>query len=49
MRLNLLASHHEPGGSVTVTVTELTRTEPNANMFDIPAGYQRKDSPEPPY
>jgi hypothetical protein len=49
LQLNLLAIHQEPSVTLTVTVTELARNEPNVNIFDIPARYQRKGSPEPPY
>jgi hypothetical protein len=45
--LTLLARHHVPGVTLTVTVTKLIRTEPKADLFAVPAGYHRKDSPEP--
>jgi hypothetical protein len=46
LRMNLVARHNEPGRtSLTVTVTQVTRTEPDAALFEVPAGYQRKDTP----
>jgi hypothetical protein len=46
LRMNLVARHNEPGGgSLTVTVTQVTRTEPDAALFEIPADYKRNDTP----
>lgn len=46
LRMNLVARHNAPGKtSLTVTVTQITRTEPDAALFEVPAGYQRKDTP----
>jgi hypothetical protein len=47
LRLSLLAKCKLPGGgSVTVTVTQITRTEPDPKLFDIPSGYRQIDRPE---
>jgi hypothetical protein len=43
--MNLLAIHHEPNVTVTVTVIELKRAEPDPSLFRIPVGYQRQDAP----
>jgi hypothetical protein len=41
LRLNLIVKHDEPRfGSVTMTVTQVTRSEPNASIFEVPAGYK---------
>ena len=40
LRLNLLTRHDDPRtGSVTMTVTEINRTEPNAALFGVPSNY----------
>ena len=42
LRINLLIKHNDPRtGSVTMTVTQVTRTEPDAALFEIPEGYKR--------
>jgi hypothetical protein len=41
LRLNMLVKHTDPRtGSVTMTVTQVTRTEPAAAIFEIPSGYK---------
>jgi len=41
LRLNMLVKHNDPRtGSVTTTVTQVTRTEPDAAIFEIPSGYK---------
>jgi hypothetical protein len=41
LRLNMLVKHNDPRtGSVTITVTQVTRTEPDAGIFEIPSGYK---------
>jgi hypothetical protein len=41
LRINLLVSHNDPRtGSSSTTVTQLTRTEPDASLFGVPADYQ---------
>ena len=41
LRLNMLVKHNDPHtGSVTTTVTQVTRTEPDAAIFEIPGGYK---------
>ena len=42
LRINMMIAHNDPRtGSVTMTVTQVTRTEPDAALFEIPEGYQR--------
>lgn len=42
LRMNLLIKHSDPRkGSVTLSVGQVQRTEPDAAIFDIPAGYKR--------
>ena len=44
--MNLVAKHNEPGKvSLTVTVTQVTRTEPEAAIFEIPSDYKRNETP----
>jgi hypothetical protein len=41
LRLNMLVKHNDPRtGSVIITVTQVTRTEPDAAIFEIPSGYK---------
>ncbi len=41
LRLNLKITHSDPRvGSSSVTVVSLTRADPDASLFDIPADYQ---------
>jgi hypothetical protein len=47
LRMSLLAMCNLPGGgSVTVTVTQITRTEPDPKLFEIPSAYRQIDKPE---
>jgi hypothetical protein len=47
LRMSLVAEHKFPnGGSLTVTVTQIARTEPDPALFGIPANYRRLDRPE---
>jgi hypothetical protein len=47
LRLSLVAEHKSPnGGSLTVTVTQITRAEPDPALFEIPANYRQLDRPE---
>jgi hypothetical protein len=40
LRINMLIKHNDPRmGSVTMTVTQVSRREPNSGMFEIPPGY----------
>ena len=42
LRINLEIVHNDPRtGSVTMTVTQVTRSEPDATLFEIPDGYKR--------
>ncbi|HEX4786422.1 MAG TPA: hypothetical protein VH350_18930 [Candidatus Sulfotelmatobacter sp.] len=42
LRINMVITHNDPRtGSVTMTVTQVTRTEPDAALFEIPEGYKR--------
>jgi hypothetical protein len=46
LHMNLVAKHNEPGKvSLTVTVTQVTRTEPEAAIFEIPSDYKRNETP----
>jgi hypothetical protein len=41
LRINLVVSHNDPRiGRSSTTVTQLTRTEPDASLFGVPADYQ---------
>jgi hypothetical protein len=41
LRINLMIKHSDPRtGSVTMTVTQIARTEPDPAMFEIPEGYK---------
>ena len=41
LRLNMLVKHNDPlSGSATITVTQVSRTEPEEAIFQIPGGYQ---------
>ncbi|MGA7219633.1 MAG: hypothetical protein WBX38_15040 [Candidatus Sulfotelmatobacter sp.] len=40
LRINMLVKHSDPRtGTVTMTVTQVRRTEPDAAFFEVPAGY----------
>jgi hypothetical protein len=42
LRINLMIKHSDPRtGTVTLTVGQITRTEPDAALFEIPYGYRR--------
>lgn len=42
LRINMVIAHNDPRtGSVTFTVTQVTRAEPDASLFEIPAGYKK--------
>jgi hypothetical protein len=41
LRLNMLIKHDDPrSGSATITVTQVSRTEPDEAIFQIPSGYE---------
>jgi len=41
LRINLMIRHSDPRtGTVTMTVTQVTRTEPDSAFFEIPDGYK---------
>jgi hypothetical protein len=41
LRLNMLAVHKDPRtGEQTTTVTQLSRSEPDPTIFEIPSGYK---------
>ena len=41
LRLNMLIKHDDPhSGSATITVTQISRSEPDEAVFAIPAGYK---------
>lgn len=45
LRINLIVKHIDPRkGTTTVTVTQITRTEPDPAAFDVPQGYTRPGS-----
>jgi hypothetical protein len=40
LRINMMIKHNDPRmGSMTMTVTQVSRREPNSSMFEIPPGY----------
>ena len=42
LHINLLIKHNDPrSGSKTMTVNEITRTEPDPAFFEVPEGYKR--------
>jgi hypothetical protein len=47
LRTSLFAEHKFPnGGRLTVTVTQITRAEPDPVLFETPANYRQVDRPE---
>jgi hypothetical protein len=45
LRVNVIIRHNDPRtGSVTMTVTQITRTDPDPSRFQIPEGYTPADS-----
>jgi hypothetical protein len=49
LRLNLTTRHNDPRtGSVTMTVTQISRGEPNAALFGVPADYTMAGVAKPP-
>jgi hypothetical protein len=45
LRINLIIRHNDPRtGSVTMTVTQISRTDPDPSRFQIPEGYTPADS-----
>jgi hypothetical protein len=45
LRINLIIRHNDPRtGSVAMTVTQITRTDPDPSRFQIPEGYTPADS-----
>lgn len=47
LRINLVLKHNDPRtGGVTMTVTGINRSEPNAARFEIPAGYNPAGIPQ---
>jgi len=44
LRINMLIKHNDPRmGSGIMTVTQVSRREPNPGMFEIPPGYNPPD------
>jgi len=42
LRINVMIKHNDPRtGTVTLTVVQITRTEPDPALFEIPRGYRR--------
>ena len=42
LRINLFIKHNDPrSGSKTMTVNQITRTEPDPAFFEVPGGYKR--------
>ena len=42
LRINLTIKHSDPRtGTVTITVAQITRSEPDSALFEIPRGYRR--------
>jgi hypothetical protein len=49
LRINLVLKHNDPRtGSVTMTVTQVSRTEPDPLVFQIPEGYTRPQAGRSP-
>jgi hypothetical protein len=49
LKMNLSVKHADPRtGSVTMTVAQLTRIDPDPSLFAIPAGYKPYVPPQPP-
>jgi hypothetical protein len=47
LHMSVAAEHKFPNGeSLTVTVTQITRGEPDSGLFEIPANYRQLDKPE---
>lgn len=45
LRVNLMIKHSDPRKEVTtMTVSQITRTEPDPTLFDVPEGYTRPDA-----
>jgi len=45
LRINLMIKHSDPRrGIVTITVAQITRTEPDPALFEIPHGYSRVET-----
>src|ERR1039458_3214910 len=41
LRINLMIRHSDPRtGTITMTVTQVTHTDPDASLFEIPDGYK---------
>jgi hypothetical protein len=41
LRINLLIKHTDPrSGTATLTVTQISRTEPDSTFFEVPEGYK---------
>jgi hypothetical protein len=48
LRINMMIKHTDPrNGTVTMTVTEVTRTEPDPSFFLIPEGYKPRGAEQP--
>lgn len=48
LRIYLLIKHSDPRkGTTTMTVSQITRTEPDPGFFEIPEGYTRPDAQAP--
>ena len=47
LRINVMIKHSDPRkGTVTMTVTQISRAEPDATLFEIPQGYKRAGATE---
>ena len=45
LRINLVLKHNDPRtGSVTLTVTQVSRADPDSSLFQIPDGYTRSQA-----
>jgi hypothetical protein len=45
LRINLVLKHNDPRtGSVILTVTQITRTDPDSSLFQIPDGYNKPNT-----
>jgi hypothetical protein len=44
LHMNVMVKHSDPRtGSVTMTLTKATRTDPDPSLFEIPEGYKPMD------
>jgi hypothetical protein len=48
LRINVPVKHSDPrSGSVTLTVTQVSRTQPEPAFFEVPEGYKQRGRQSP--